>query len=162
MLVPITKKSSTIILTNQEPKTQQAAPITSQKHSGLNALNGLGNRAQIASVPSGKPATNGVIPQPKNNALVQFINPFTQCINVRAVAMFNQSKHAATASQTPGTGQHARAAKPAHAHSARQKIMATLAREAEQQINKSHLRKPGTGKRLTRQAISGPILGCVP
>lgn len=82
-----------------------------------------------------------------------------QCINVRAVALFNQSKQAATASQTADSGQQARAAKPAHAHSARQKIMATLAREAEEQINKSHLRKPDTGKRLTRQVISGPILG---
>ncbi|MCW2477878.1 hypothetical protein [Candidatus Symbiopectobacterium sp. NZEC135] len=162
MVAPVAKKSSPIILTNHEPKTQQAALITSQSPPGLNALNGLGNRAQLANVPSGKPATDGVIPQPKNNALVQFINPFTQCINVRAMAMFNQSKQAAAASQPPGTGQQARAAKPTHAHSARQKIMATLAREAEQQINKSHLRKLDTGKRLTRQAISGPIMGRPP
>ncbi|MGL9734811.1 MAG: hypothetical protein ACR5LF_00880 [Symbiopectobacterium sp.] len=40
--------------------------------------------------------------------------------------------------------------------------MATLAPEAEQQINKSHLRKPDMGKRLTRQAISGPIQGRPP
>ncbi|MCW2487041.1 MULTISPECIES: hypothetical protein [unclassified Symbiopectobacterium] len=75
------------------------------------------------------------------------------------MARFNQSKHAATASRTPDTAQQTRAARPAYPHSARQKIMATLAQEAEQQVNKSHLRKAGAGKRLTRQAISGPILG---
>ncbi|MGX8939956.1 hypothetical protein ACWWJF_04295 [Symbiopectobacterium sp. Eva_TO] len=87
-------------------------------------MNGLGNRAQLASVPSGRPAT--------------------------------------VASQTPGTGQQASAAKPADAHSDRQKIIATIAREAEQNINKSHLRKPDTEKLLTRQAISGTILGRPP
>lgn len=124
MLAPVAKKCSPIILTRQEPKTQQAAPITSQRPSRLNALNGLGNRAQLASVPSGRPAT--------------------------------------VASQTPGTGQQASAAKPADAHSDRQKIIATIAREAEQNINKSHLRKPDTEKLLTRQAISGTILGRPP
>ncbi len=162
MVVPVVKKSSPVILTIQEPRAQQTSPITAQRPSELNAVNGLGNRAQQASVPSGRSATDGVVTPPKNNRLVQFINPFTQCINVRAVALFNQSKLAATATQTADSGQSARAAKPAHAHSARQKIMATLAREAKQQVNTSHLRKPDTGKRLTRQAISGQILGRPP
>lgn len=162
MSVPVVKKSPSNILKIQVPIAQPASPITSQRPSGLSTVNGLGNRAQQASVPSGRSATDGVITPPKNNRLVPFINPFTQCINVRTVTLFNQSKHSATASQTADSGQQARAAKPAHAHSARQKIMATLACEAKQQVNTSHLRKPDTGKRLTRQAISGPILGRPP
>lgn len=159
MVAPVAKKSSPIILTSQEPKAQKTSPITAQRPSGLNTVNGLGNRAQHARAPSGRAAADVVVAPPKNNALVQVITPFTQCINVRVVALFNQSKQAATASQPPGTGQQACAVKPAHARSAQQKIMSTLAREAEQQINQRHFRKPDTGKRLTRQAISGPIMG---
>lgn len=94
MVAPVAKKSSPIIVTSQEPKAQQTSPITAQRPSGLNTVNGLSDRAQQTC-----------------------------------------------------------AAKPAPPHSARQKIMATLAREAEHKINKSHLRKPDTEKRLTRQAI---------
>ncbi|MFT8209666.1 MAG: hypothetical protein ACMZI0_01780 [Symbiopectobacterium sp.] len=76
--------------------------------------------------------------------------------------MFNQKKHTATTSLASNTEQHAYEAAPSSAEFSRQKIMTTLAHDAERQVNKCHLLRLGAEKRSTRPAISQPMLGKLP
>ncbi|MGK2889742.1 MAG: hypothetical protein ACSLEN_13525 [Candidatus Malihini olakiniferum] len=74
------------------------------KPSSLNTMNGLSNRAQHASALKGRPATDAVMTQAKNNGLAQCINPFKNYINVRTVTMFNTAKRPTTTSITSDKG----------------------------------------------------------
>ena len=159
MVEPIIKKYPTVVLKTPEQNAQQVPLSKLLKPSSLNTMNRLNNRAQHANVPKGRAAADAVITPPKNNALAQCITPLTRCINVRAAAMFNTTKHSATVSSIHDKGQYTHTEKSSRPRTPQQKIMASLALEAKHQANKRHLLKSGIEKRSTRPAISKPIIG---
>lgn len=162
MVASVIKKCPLVVLKTPEQNIQQVPLAKLPELSSFSTTNGLSNRAQHPCVPKGRAAKDAVTTQPKNNALAQYINPLTHCINMRAVTMFNTAKHPATVSSAHDKGQYTHTEKFAQTRTPQQKIMASLALEAEHQANKRHLLKPSAEKRSTRSAISKPIISKPP